>query len=85
MFFFNLLVAVFKGQLLAPFHSFHGFLCEFGNVHTQSLLYRSDIKQILFYLFYQNYNKTSSCCQYPKSQKARKKRNLHIVQPLFSL
>ena len=52
MFFFNLLVAVFKGQLLAPFHSFHGFLCEFGNVHTQSLLYRSDIKQILFYLFY---------------------------------
>ena len=39
MFFFNLLVAVFIGQLLAPFHGFHGFLCEFGNVHTQSLLY----------------------------------------------
>ena len=52
MFFFNLLVAVFKCQLLSPFHGFHGFLCEFGNVHTQSLLYRSDIKQILFYLFY---------------------------------
>ena len=29
MFFFYFLVAVFIGQLLAPFHGFHGFLCKF--------------------------------------------------------
>ena len=55
MFFLNLLVAVFVSQLLAPFHGFHGFLCKFGNVHTQALLkvhfLFHERKQILFYLF----------------------------------